>query len=148
MVLKNRLGKHSKNQAAIQNGRLLYLPGMSHLSTSRSVEQCVQDLWLQLEGNAMLELNFSNVLTAVSRFQRAINEKVAGTSSGKSELKNYLVKLFLGTVEHRHACIVQNVANECMEVLRSDHSRNMSKREVVRHLVSCFDLKAFLTAYF
>lgn len=41
----------------------------------------------------------------------------------------------LGTTEHRHACIVQNVVNECMEVFTSDYARQMTKREVVRHLV-------------
>ena len=81
--MKTRLGKHSKNQDAIHNGRLQFLPGMSQYSTSRSIEQCVQDLWMLLEGNAMLELNFSNILAAVSRFRRAVKEKVAGTDPSK-----------------------------------------------------------------
>ena len=32
----------------------------------------------------MLELNFSNILAAVTRFRRAVKEKVAGTTPSKN----------------------------------------------------------------
>ena len=86
-ALKTRLGRHTKNQGAIENGRLQYLPGMSHLSTQRSVEQCVQDIWTMLDGSAMLELNFSKILAAVHRFRRAVKDLVGRSKIGKSKIK-------------------------------------------------------------
>ena len=43
---------------------------------------------------------------------------------------------FLGTRERDHAVIMERVVDECIQVLNDEHSRLMSKRDVVRQLVS------------
>ena len=82
-MLKTRLGKHTKNRTAIQNGRLQFLPGFAHYSTTKGIESCVQDLWQMIEGNNMLELNFTKVYDAVQRLRRAIKRRVETTETSK-----------------------------------------------------------------
>lgn len=69
---------------------MAFLAGYESESTFRSVKTCVQDIWAMVEGTGMLELNYNNILTAVKRLRRSLQQQVASTDRCKFKLSSII----------------------------------------------------------
>ena len=68
---------------AIQGGLMHFLPGMEGISMEKPFVDCMRDVWGMVEGSAMLNLNFNNLLAAVERLKKSSYARIQETPTGK-----------------------------------------------------------------